>query len=153
MQKIVDAEAPIAYDRLVKKTLRAFHIVRASAQTLDVTDKALKKVSAKMNKQAGVRFYWRRDQDPAQYGLYRMDVDGSDKRTAEEISQQELKNVVCLTLKEKGPMERERLVRETIRTMGYARSGPVLTAAAERGLKYGRRTGEIVQDGKVFRLG
>ncbi len=30
--------------------------------------------------------------------------------------------------------------------MGYARSSPALTAAAEKGLKYGRRTGEIVQD-------
>lgn len=29
------------------------------------------------------------------------------------------------------------------RTMGYARSSNVLTSAVERGLKYGRKTGEI----------
>ena len=43
---------------------------------------------------------------------------------------------------------REELVRETVRTMGYARSGAALAAAVERGLKYGRKTGEIVQDEK-----
>ena len=37
-------------------------------------------------------------------------------------------------------------MKETIRTMGYARSGTALIAAVERGLKYGRKTGEIGQD-------
>lgn len=45
-------------------------------------------------------------------------------------------------------------MKSAIRTMGYARSSPALTAAAEKGLKYGRRTGEIVQDEeKRFLLG
>lgn len=52
------------YDRLVKKTLRAFNIARSGAQTLEATDKAIKKVSARMNRQAGVKFYWRKDHDP-----------------------------------------------------------------------------------------
>ena len=30
--------------------------------------------------------------------------------------------------------------------MGYARSSPALVAAAEKGLKYGKKTGEIQQD-------
>lgn len=38
----------------------AFHIVRGSPQTLERTDRALKKVSASMNKQDGVKFYWRK---------------------------------------------------------------------------------------------
>lgn len=46
MQRILDAEAPIAYDWLVKKTLRSFEIARSSQQMLDMTDKAFKKVSA-----------------------------------------------------------------------------------------------------------
>lgn len=49
-----------------------------------------------------------------------------------------------MTLKQKGALRKEELFRETIRTMGYARSGAALTAAVEKGLKYGGRTGEIV---------
>lgn len=154
LQRIVDTEAPIMYDRLVKKTLRAFHIARSSPQTLEATDKALKKVSVRMNKQAGVKFYWRKDQDPDQYRIYRSEVNSSDKRSADEICQQELKNAVCTALTEKGAQDKDSLIKSAIRTMGYARSSPALIAAAEKGLKYGRKTGEIVQDEeKRFLLG
>ncbi|MGN0135816.1 DUF4011 domain-containing protein [Anaerotignum sp.] len=146
MQQIMDAEAPITYDRLIKKTLRAFHIARSSTQTLEATEKALKKVSARMNKQAGVKFYWRKDQDPELYRVYRNDANSGDRRTMDEICQQELKNAVCITLKEKGAQDKEGLIKAVIRTMGYARSSTALAAAVERGLKYGRKTGEILQD-------
>ena len=146
MQRIVDAEAPIMYDRLVKKTLRAFHISRSSPQTLEATDRALKKVSVRMNKQAGVKFYWRKDQDPDQYRICRNEVNSSDKRAADEICQQELKNAVCIALTEKGALDKDSLIKSTIRIMGYARSSPALVAAAEKGLKYGKKTGEIQQD-------
>lgn len=146
MQQIIDAEAPITYDRLMKKTLRAFNIARSSTQTLEATDKALKKTVSKMNKQAGIKVYWRKDQDPDMYRVYRVDVDSGDKRSVDEISQQELKNAVCITLQEKGALDKDSLVKESIRTMGFARSGVALLTAVERGLKYGRKTEEIVQD-------
>lgn len=146
IQQIVDAEAPIMYDRLMKKTLRAFNIARASTQTLEATDKALKKVSARINKQAGVKFCWRKDQDPNQYIVYRNDINCDDRRSVDEICQQELKNAVCITLKEQGALDKDGLLKAAIRTMGYARSSTALLAAAERGLKYGRKIGEIVQD-------
>lgn len=101
-----------------------------------------------MNKQAGVKFYWRKDQDPNQYRSYRSEVSSGDKRSIDEICQQELKNAVCITWKEQGALDKNSLLKTTIRTMGYARSSTALLAAAERGLKYGRKTGEIVQDAK-----
>ena len=64
----------------------------------------------------------------------------------DEICQQELKNAVCFTLKEQGAMDKDSLLKAVIRTMGYTRSSAALLAAAERGLKYRRKTGEIVQD-------
>ena len=112
----------------------------------EVTDKALKKVSAKLNRQAGVKFYWCKDQEPESYWMYRKDADSGEKRSMDEICQQELKNAVCFTLKEQGAMDKDSLLKAVIRTMGYTRSSAALLAAAERGLKYGRKTGEIVQD-------
>ena len=43
-------------------------------------------------------------------------------------------------------LNKDSLLKATIRTMGYARSSTAILAAAERVLKYGRKTGEIVQD-------
>lgn len=45
-------------------------------------------------------------------------------------------------------MKKEDLIKATIRKMGYVRSSNVLTSAVERGLKYGRKTGEIVEIGE-----
>ena len=82
--------------------------------------------------------------------VYRVDTGAEDRRLPEEISQQEMKNAICITLREKGAMEKEALMRETVKTMGYARSGKALAEAVERGLKYGRKSGEIVAEGTVF---
>ena len=71
----------------------------------------------------------------------------------DDISQQELKNAICIALKN-GPMTKEALIKATVKTMGYARSGATLVEAIERGLKYGRKTGEIELDkNKLFMLG
>lgn len=146
IQTIVDTEAPIAEDRLIRKTLRSFDIARASAQTTEVTLKAIKKVTCKSNKQNGVKFYWREDQNPDTYHIYRMDIDPEDRRSLDQVCQQELKNAVCKTLSDNGPMTKDELIKGTIRTMGYGRSGAALTEAVERGIRYGRKTGEIILD-------
>lgn len=152
--QILNKEAPISSDRLIKKTLRSFGIGRASSQTIEATEKVLKRMPFKANRQNGVKFYWKKGQDPEAYNFYRIDTDLEDKRSAEDICQQELKNAVCKTLQEKGALTKADLVRDTIRTMGYARSGTALTEAVERGLKFGRKTGEIKQtDEKKFVLG
>lgn len=144
IQQIIDAEAPIEYDRLAKKTLRAFGILRSTPQALDAFDNAFKKTSCKQNRQSGIRFIWRKDQDQDAFRLFRVDAKSDDKRALDEIGQQELKNAVCYTLMQKGAMEKDILIRETIRTMGFSRSSEGLIEAVERGIKYGRKTGEII---------
>lgn len=141
---ILDKEAPISFERLMKKTLRSFDIGRASSQTTEATEKVLKRMPYKANRQNGLKFYWNEGQDPEQYHWYRIDTEIEDKRSLDDICQQELKNAVCRTLEVKGPLSREDLIRETVRTMGYARSGTALAEAVERGMKFGRKTGEIV---------
>lgn len=154
IQQIIDTEAPVSYDTLVKKTLRAFNIARSSPKTLEATQKALKAANTKMNKQQGIKFYWRKDQDPSAYYSFREDKNANTRRSANDICQQELKNAVCMTLLEKGRMKKADLIKATIRTMGYARSSNELTSAVERGLKYGQNTGEIVEAGEknVFEI-
>ncbi|SCY63061.1 DUF3320 domain-containing protein [Butyrivibrio sp. INlla14] len=152
LQKIVDAEAPISIDRLTKKVLRTFDIGRSSAQTIEATEKALKKVNAKSSKQNGMKFYWKEGQEPSTYQLYRFDANLDDKRAPEDISQEEMKNVVCLTLQKVGREHKDDIIKDTIRTMGYNRSGVALVEAVERGIKYGKKTGEIVVEKNMVSL-
>ena len=147
LQEIIDTEAPITHEKLIKKCLRAFGIGRSSAATLEVTEKAIKKTVLKSNKQNGTKFYWRLDQEPEKYSIYRNDTNNMERRLPEEICQQEVKNAVCCTLAENVSMAKEDLVKETIRTMGYSRRGSALEEAVDRGIKYGLKTGELVRNG------
>ena len=113
---------------------------------MEASEKAFKKISCRLNRQSGVKYCWKKDQDQDSYCIFRKDADLDDRRSPDEICQQELKNAVCVTLMQHGALEKEILIKETIRTMGYARSGAALIEGVERGLKYGLRTGEIVQD-------
>ena len=146
LQRIVDAEAPITQDRLIKKCLRAFDINRSSPATLEATERAIKKLNAKANKQNGVKFFWNSNQNPDTYGVYRNDSANPDRRSPDEICQQELKNAVCLTVADGVSFDKDSLIKETIRTMGYARSGKALVDAVERGIKYGIKSGELVRN-------
>lgn len=64
----------------------------------------------------------------------------------EEICQQELKNAVCYTLEMNKVLSAEELTKETIRNMGFSRSGSALMEAVTRGLKYGLKTGELIKN-------
>ncbi len=57
-----------------------------------------------------------------------------------------MKNAVCLTVSNGESLDKDALIKETIRTMGYARSGKALVDAVERGIKYGLKTGELVKN-------
>lgn len=146
LQEIIDIESPISKEKLVRKCLRNFDILRSSATTLEIVEKALKKVDAKSNKQNGVMFYWKTNQNPNAYYIYRTDVGNSERRLPEEICQQELKNAVCCVLATGGPLSKDLLVKDTVKIMGFSRSGSALVAAVERGIKFGLKTGELVRN-------
>lgn len=153
LKLILEAEAPISLERLMRKTLRGFGINRSSAQTLEATEKVLKKMPYKVNRQNGMKFYWKETDVPDLYSEYRIDINVEDRRNPDEICQQELKNAACATLMHKGTLSKEELIKETIRTMGYGRSGKAIAEAVERGIKFGRKTGEIaIDDKKLFKL-
>ena len=151
---IIDKEAPISIDRVAQKVGKAFKVGRVTENFIDTTDKAAKKLDFIANKQNGVRFYWRKDQNIETYPYFRVDTAISNKRQLQDISQQEIKNAVCITLNINGPMAKDDLIHETVRTMGYGRTGSAITEAIERGIKYGRKTGEItVNEKKQLCLG
>ena len=154
VKHIVNAEAPISTERLIFKVLRAVQIGRGSVELSDATEKLLKKLDVNVNKQNGLKYVWKSDQNPETYQYYRVDATCDDKRSMSDISQQELKNAVCIALKNNGPLTKDALIKETVRVMGFSRSGVTIVEAIERGLKYGRKTGEIViNEEKKFVLG
>lgn len=145
---IVQAEAPILRDVLIRKVMASFG-VNKSAAVLDATEKALKAVKIKSTKQKGIVFCWAPDQDPKAYYGLRV----SNDRSGDEICPQELCNAVVYALQEKGELEKDDLIKEASVVLGYKRLGKNLEAALTAGVQFARASGAIVYvPGGKFKL-
>lgn len=145
---IIEAEAPILKEVLIRRLMASFGVNR-SAAVLDATEKALKAVKIKSTRQKGMVVYWADDQDPKAYSGLRV----SNERSGEEICPQELRNAIVYTLRTKGELPKDALVKEASVVLGYKRLGKNLEAALIAGVQYARSTGAIIcPSGGVFKL-
>ena len=137
---IVQEEAPIQKDVLIRKILASFGVNR-STTVLEATEKALKAVKIKSKQQNGVVFYWAPDQDPDAYNGLRV----SNERAGEEICPQELRNAVVYALQMKGDLYKGSLVKEASVALGYKRLGRNLEATLTAGVQFALSSGAIVR--------
>ncbi len=145
---IVQTEAPILRDVLIRKVMASFG-VNKSAAVIDATEKALKAVKIKTTKQKGIIFCWAPNQDPKAYYGLRV----SNERSGDEICPQELSNAVVYALQLKGELRKDELIKETSVVLGYKRLGKNLEAALAVGVQYARSSGDIVFiPGGTFKL-
>lgn len=140
--QVLQAEAPIQKELLIRRILKSFGVSRTK-NVSEAIEKALKAAKAKSTKQGGLVYCWLRDQDPNQYRTIRGGSTSKDSRNVTEICQQEMKNAICYVLQEKGSMDKESIVKETFRVLGYHRMTDAVASAIETGLKYAKRTGAI----------
>lgn len=145
---ILEAEAPILRDVLIRKLMSSFGVGKGAA-ALEATEKAIKAAKIKSTKQKGIVFCWAAGQDPKAYYGLRV----SNERSADEICPQELRNAIVYALQTKGELAREDLIKEASLVLGYKRLGKNLEAALTAGVQFARASGAIVYvHGGKFRL-
>lgn len=144
IEAITAVEAPIRKETLMRRVFSAFGTSKTSG-TIEAFEKALKAANTRNSKVKGVIFCWNADQDPKTYSGIRV----SNDRSAEDICPQEIANAICYVLRDNGSMERDDLLKETSRVLGYKRLGKNLEAALQAGLQYARTQKTVtVADGK-----
>ena len=145
---IVQAEAPILKDVLIRKVTASFGVSKSTA-VLDATEKAIKAVKIKTTRQKGAVFCWAPNQDPKAYTGLRVSKD----RSGDEICPQELRNAVVYALQTKGELGKDDLIKEASVVLGYKRLGKNLETALAAGVQYARSSGAIVYvPGGKFKL-
>ena len=145
---IVNTEAPILRDVLIRKLMASFGVNKSTA-VLDATEKALKAAKIKSTKQKGIVFCWANDQDPKAYYGLRV----SNERSGDEICPQELRNAIVYALQTKGELSKDELIKEASVVLGYKRLGKNLEAALTAGVQFARSSGAIVYvTGGTFKL-
>ena len=145
---IVEAEAPILRDVLIRKLWASFGVNKGNA-VVEATEKALKAAKIKTTKQKGIVVCWTANQDPKAYYGLRV----SNERSGEEICSQELKNAIVYALQNKGALAKDDLIKEASVVLGYKRLGKNLEAALTAGVQFARSSGAIVYvPGGMYKL-
>ena len=146
VKSVLEVEAPISENLLVKRVLQSCGINRGNSKIHVQNGKAFQKLGVKVSEQDGIRFLWRAEQNPDAYVGYRVSGEGIHKRDAKDIPQQEIANVICEILEEQPGILKTDLMRESAKRLGYIRTGVLVLTAMERGIEWARKSGRILVD-------
>lgn len=150
--QILELEAPIERELLIRRTHKSFGLSRSNS-VVEATEKALKAVKPKNNKQNGIVYCWLRDQEPNDYMIVRGGDSSKNARSVEEICQQEMKNAICYVLQTQGRLDKATLLKEASKVLGYQRMTENISAAVDAGIRFAKRSGAITaESGGMFAL-
>jgi hypothetical protein len=102
----------------------------------------------------GMPFYWRIDQNPADYAEYRVANNDEEKRSMDDICAEEIANAIKVVAEIQISLSKSDLIRETAKLFGFTRLGNVIESSVERGLSEAQRRGmvDLSDDGEKITL-
>lgn len=142
---VLEQEAPICEPLLMRRVVQSFGIARSGSRIQDKMLRLFAKMNLPYTKQAGVKVYWKYDQDPSSYTGFRASGEGDNKREAREVPLEEASNAICYVLGEQISLSDEDLVREGARLLGYTRMGNVVVALMNGGISRAVQQGRITK--------
>lgn len=141
---LLDREAPISKAAMVRRIVQSYGIARAGSRIGAHLDALLDAMVLKTTRQGDQTFYWRADQDPENYQLWRCAPDEESRREAREIPVEEAAAAACQALMDQLSLNREDLIREGAKLLGFPRLGSAITALMEEAVRYGQWKNRIV---------
>jgi DNA polymerase III psi subunit len=150
IRKIVEAEAPISIDLLIKRLINSFGISKAGSRIRPVAVRYIEALKVKTIDEENGIFCWRSDQDPMDYFEYRMaGMEKETKRDITDISCVELANAVMAVLSEGKGLNDEELIRASANRMGYIRLGTNVRKKFREAIDYAVKTNRISRQNQV----
>ncbi|MFK7693003.1 DUF3320 domain-containing protein [Paenibacillus sp. HJGM_3] len=151
IEQVIQAEGPISRSLLARRVLQAWGIARSGARIERHMDTLLASMNVKKTEWDDVDFLWPDGLEPAKFAMYRVAEQEHDRRSAEELPPEEIANAVKEVLFLQGSLPVEDLIRETVKSLGYSRTGPALDKAVRNGLQEAARRGVAELDhGKAY---
>lgn len=129
-ETILMKEAPISRKALMRRVLDGWGISRGGSRVESIFLDAVRSVDKLETRDGEQVFYWRADQNPEEYEIYRVeDLDGV-KRSMDEIPSQEIQAAAAEVLAQQIGLSQADLIRETAKKFGFTRVGSVIENAA-----------------------
>ena len=150
--RILNAEAPVSRNTLIRKLLGAWGITRTGDRVDAVIAGVFKKLDKRITVDGDNAFFWLGSQDPDSYDIYRTADNQGNKRELTEIPSEEIIVAAKEVLSEQIGLTKADLIRETAKKFGFTRLGAVMTAAVENAIDKAVSTGKIKNGGDKYTL-
>ncbi len=135
MMQVIEGEGPISRSLLTRRVIQAWGMTRSGARIERHLDSLLTTLPIQTTMWESNTYYWSKDADPSQYGVYRISDNESERRSAEELPPEEVAVAVHDVLFVHGSLTADDLVRETVKQLGYARTGAALDRVLRNGIQ------------------
>lgn len=142
LEQIVATEAPVSAAVVTRRLVQSYGIARAGSRMQSHINSILRSMKLRATVQADTVFYWRADQTPDEYSIFR--VSGEAARDVRDVPAHEIANAIYVVLYQQISMAQEDLLREVSKKLGYARVGGNVLSALELGIRYAKYKGCII---------
>jgi len=146
IRKVLEIEAPVSKNVLCKRVLSAWGISRNGARLNNYLESLFSGMDMRKTGYKDNVFFWKLEQHPSAYTLYRYTENDGDKRNADDIPPEEIANAVRQVLKEQISLSKEDLIRETAKLFGFSKVGNNVEIAMREGVKLAAEKGYGKED-------
>lgn len=146
LEAVITAEAPVSAGLLMKRVVQSYGISRSGSRIQKYLEELLSEMDLLTTTSDDRVFYWKPDQDPTSYNIFRTALNEEDRREARDIPVQEATAALTQVLRDQISVGREDLIRETAKVMGYARLGTAITTLVTDALEYATAQGRVTTD-------
>lgn len=146
INQVVQTEAPISQTLLSKRILTAWGITRLGVRLNDYLESLYTQLNLRYNHQNGTFFYWKQEQNPELYKTFRIPMDETQKRNAEDLPREEVAAALIEILTNQISLPEDDLIKETARLFGYARIGTNVEQSMKLGIEYALKSEMILKN-------
>lgn len=135
LEQVLEVEAPISRSLLCKRVLEAWGISRKGARIDRTFDGILSTMDISLTNDGKRIFYWKPEQDSAQYSEFRVpSAHESGRRSIDDISCEEIAAAARHILQTQFSLTLEGLVREVATLFGFSRCTAPMQAVIKQGV-------------------
>ncbi|SEU27784.1 DUF3320 domain-containing protein [Paenibacillus sp. NFR01] len=142
----IEYEGPISRQQLCKRVLQAWGISRTGSRIEKRFDEVFAKLKLATTKREKAVFFWPTSISPNSYTEFRVAFTENERRNAEDLPPEEIANAIKHVLSSQISLPKEDLLKETVKQLGYQRSGTSLDKAIRSGIQLAIDRGYVAVD-------
>ncbi|HUZ61428.1 MAG TPA: DUF3320 domain-containing protein [Hanamia sp.] len=146
IKKVLEVESPVSRNLLCKRVLSAWGISRNGARLNSYLESLFSGMDIRKTVYGNNIFFWKPEQHPSAYTIYRYTESDNDKRNADDIPPEEIANAVKQVLKDQVSLSKDDLIRETAKLLGFSKVGNNVDSAMRQGIKLALENGYGKED-------